>query len=231
MRFCQPGDGYRVAVDPILLASAVRIPAGSRVLDAGCGTGAALLCLLTRETKCTGLGLDQQSDLVALAKRNIEANELQDRAQVFQGKLATPPDALVPPVDVVITNPPYFEAGTVKHTPKDVQSHSESDLTLPQWIRACLKLLRPEGLFAIIHRAERLSDIVSEFHGKAGAITIIPIWSKAGVPAKRVIVTALKGRRSPTSLQPGLVLHTADGAYTPAAQAILRDGAALQTMA
>ncbi|MBL8665136.1 MAG: hypothetical protein JNM29_20040, partial [Candidatus Odyssella sp.] len=64
-------------------------------------------------------------------------------------------------------------------------------------------------------------------HGKAGEIAILPLWPKAGKPAKRFILRARKGVRTGATLLPGLVLHEGDGKYTAAAEAVLRDGAAL----
>ena len=60
--------------------------------------------------------------------------------------------------------------------------------------------------------------------GRAGEIMLFPLWPKAGVPAKRVIVSARRGVKSPMRLQPGLVLHSADGGYTSKANDVLRGG-------
>ena len=62
---------------------------------------------------------------------------------------------------------------------------------------------------------------------RAGDIAVFPLWPGIGKPASRVIVRARKGVASPTRLLPGLVLHEADGRYTTAADAILREGAGL----
>jgi len=91
-----------------------------------------------------------------------------------------------------------------------------------------LRLTRPKGAIAIIHRADRLDEIVSLLFGKAGEIEIIPLWPRAGQPAKRAIVRARKGVKGGTRMHPGLILHGSDGErYTDAAAAILRDGAPL----
>ena len=57
-----------------------------------------------------------------------------------------------------------------------------------------------------------------------GAIEIIPLWSRAGIEAKRVIIRAIKDRKTPARIHAGLVLHELDGSYTEAADAVLRDG-------
>jgi len=98
---------------------------------------------------------------------------------------------------------------------------------LADWLAFCLRMLRSRGSLCVIHRADRLDAILAALHGKAGAVEVIPLWPKAGQPARRVIVRALKGAKSPAILHPGLVLHHMDGTYTDAAQAVLRDGASL----
>jgi tRNA1(Val) A37 N6-methylase TrmN6 len=60
-----------------------------------------------------------------------------------------------------------------------------------------------------------------------GGITLIPLWPRAGEAAKRVVIRAVKDSRGPAALHPGLVLHGPDGAYTPAAEGVLRRGEGL----
>ena len=227
VQLVQPAEGYRVAIDPVLLAAAVDVPAQSKVLDVGCGTGAALFCLLARLQMVSGVGFEQHKPFAGFARRGIDINGLSARAAIVDGDLAAPPGALAAPFDAVMTNPPFFETGTVPVRPEASITHAVTDLSLKTWIRQCLSLLRRDGLFAIVHRAERLADIISALSG-CGAITVIPLWPKANRTAKRVVVTARKGRRSPAILRPGLVLHAEDGTYTAEANAILRDGSAFE---
>ena len=231
VRLFQPESGYRVAIDPVLLAAAVDVRNGARILDVGCGTGAALFCVLTRLDKSQGIGLERQSTLAALARRGIEANGLAERVQIQERDLASPASEMGASFDAVMTNPPYFEAGSVRSAPEDERAHTESTLTLSQWIDACFKYLKSEGFFAIIHRAERLADIIATVNGHAGEVKVIPLWPKAGQPAKRVIVTAKKGRKSPSMIHPGLVLHQENGDFTAEAETILRNAAPLVTSA
>jgi len=79
----------------------------------------------------------------------------------------------------------------------------------------------------LIHRADRLDDIIRCLGGRFGGITVCPLWPRAGAAAKRLIVRARKGVATPLALTAGLVLHTGSGAYTPEAEAVLR-GAPLE---
>ena len=101
----------------------------------------------------------------------------------------------------------------------------EGDAKLGDWIGFLLRMVRAKGTITLIHRADRLDEILALLHGNAGETVVFPLWPKRGVAAKRVIVRARKGIRTPLTVSPGLVLHEADGTYTEEADAILRGGA------
>jgi tRNA1(Val) A37 N6-methylase TrmN6 len=103
----------------------------------------------------------------------------------------------------------------------------EGEAQLADWVRFALAMVRPKGSITFIHRADRLEALLGAMTGKAGDITVFPLWPGNGKPASRVILRARKGVANPTRLLTGLVLHEADGRYTAAADAVLRDGAGL----
>jgi tRNA1(Val) A37 N6-methylase TrmN6 len=232
VRLVQPRDGYRAAIDPVLLAAAVPARSGERVLDLGCGVGAAALCLLARCPEVRVEGLELQEPLAELARRNAVLNGVGDRFCIISGDAAAPP---VGPLDFdhVMTNPPFFEVGrgTKSANASRVIAHEEGCLDLSAWIMAAMRMLRPKGRLTLIHRAERLGDILAAMKGRGvGEIAVLPLWPKADRDAGRVIVTGRKGVRSPFRLLPGLVLHEDGGAFTPQVEAILRHGAALDPL-
>jgi len=223
----QPATGYRVAIDPVFLAAAVPARPGEHVLDAGSGVGAAALCLAARVDGITVDGLDIDAHLVALARDNAGANGFARRITFHDGDLGRPPPALKPGhFDHVMTNPPYLAAGCAQPSPQAAKARAtvEGAVPLADWLLSCLRLLRRRGTLTLIHRADRLDRILAALAGRAGAITVLPLWPRAGVPAKRVIVRATKGASGPARLLAGLVLHDRRGGYTAGADAILRDG-------
>lgn len=227
----QPAEGYRVAIDPVLLAAAVPAGSGESVLDAGMGTGAAALCLATRVLDCAIVGIERTRPLQRLASRSVELNGMTGRIDPVLGDIAHPPPRLTAGVfDHVMTNPPFLSAATTTPPPAAgrASAHVESDLDLAGWIAACLRMLRPKGTLTLIHRADRLDDILAALSGRSGDIVVFPLWPNAGAKAaKRVIVQARKGMHGPLLLVRGLVLHYLDGSYTPAADAVLRRGEGL----
>jgi tRNA1(Val) A37 N6-methylase TrmN6 len=225
----QPATGYRVAIDPVLLAASLTAGADDYILDAGCGTGAAALCLAARIPNCRIAGVELNGELAALARSNVSANGFDDRVAVTSASFDAYAAEHAGMFDQVVTNPPFYEDG--RHTRSSADSkamaHGEQGLPLDDWIKAAAVALRAGGRLTLIHRADRLDALLAAFGKRFGAATIFPLWPRAGVEAKRVLVSAVKGRRTSPRLMPGLILHESDGAYTAAAQAILRDAAAL----
>ena len=230
VRLRQPASGYRVAIDPVLLAAAVPASGEDTVLDIGCGVGAAALCLAARAPAVRIVGIDTQRDLIRLANDNILLNKWAGRVSGMVGDLLRPPPRLEPGTFAhVMANPPFLERGqaTPPSEPGKAEAQLEGEADLAAWVRFALAMLRPKGSVTFIHRADRLEQLLAQFAGRAGEIVVFPLWPGAGKPARRVIVRARKGMASPTRLLPGLVLHEADGRFTPAAEAVLRHAAAL----
>ncbi len=227
VRLLQPVEGYRVAVDPVLLAAAVPAGAGDAVLDLGCGVGAAALCLAMRVPQCRVTGIELQRDLVRLAGENAALNGIADRITVMAGDIRHPPPRLEPGRFAhVMANPPYMQAEAANPSPLAAKAAAtvEGGADLAAWVRFALTMARPRGSITFIHRADRLEHLLAHLAGRAGGIVVLPLWPSEAKPAKRVIVHARKDSAAPTRLLPGLVLHEADGRYTAAADAVLRHG-------
>ncbi|MBF0169263.1 MAG: methyltransferase [Alphaproteobacteria bacterium] len=227
----QPRQGYRAAIDPILLAAAVPAKSGQFCLELGIGSGAASLCLLARLTELGGItGLEIDPEQAHLARLNVDLNRVSDRLQVIEGdatRLAS--DLSSSAFDHAFMNPPYLEAD--RHDPPPGaakrQAHMEKDGALEAWIAAAARLVKPKGTLTIIHRADRLSCILAALSRQFGSQHILPLWPRTGMPAKRVIVQAVRGGRGALVLLPGIVLHGGQD-YTQDAEAILRHGQAIE---
>jgi tRNA1(Val) A37 N6-methylase TrmN6 len=230
VRFRQQADGARVAIDPVFLAAAIPVEANQQVLDVGCGAGAATLCLAARVPQCRVVGLELQRDLVRLAGDNAALNGMAERITAIGGDLLQPPPRLSPgSFDHVMANPPFIEQGrgTPSANPAKAAATIEGDADLGRWVRFALAMARGRGTVTFIHRADRIDALLGHLAGRAGEITIFPLWPSSGRPASRILVRATTQIASPARLLPGLVLHEADGRFTEAAEAVLRGGAAL----
>lgn len=230
VRLRQPAEGYRVAIDPVLLAAAVPAEPHQLVLDVGCGAGAAMLCLAARVPHSRVVGLEMRRELVRLAGDNAILNAMEARVSVMIGDLLRPPPRLSPGAfDHVMANPPHHERGHAAPSAMPGKSAAtvEGDADLAAWVRFALAMVRPKGTVTFIHRADRIDAVLAEIAGRAGEVVVFPLWPGDDRPASRVLVRARKQIAAPARLMPGLVLHRPDGRLSDRAEGILREGRAL----
>lgn len=220
----QPRRGFRAGLDTVCLAAAVAAGRGGRILDAGAGAGIAGLCLLARAPQMRLTALEREPDMAALAARNFVHNGCD--AECLSGDLLDfQPGA---PFDQVMTNPPFGLDGAgsaSSHAQKDRAMRSEAGLG--PWLSACLRLLAPKGYLTLVCRADQVDAAMAALAAGAGDIRLFPLWPRAGQPAKRVLLRARKSVKSPAVVLPGLVLHAAERRFTPEAEAVLRNGGAI----
>jgi tRNA1(Val) A37 N6-methylase TrmN6 len=217
-------------MDAALLAAACDALSGQRVLEPGCGVGGALLAAATRRPEVLFQGVERDETAAALAAENVSLNDLASRVAVTGGDVEAGFRALGLPVfDAVMANPPYFDDPGALRAPSPAKRGAwMADSGLAAWTRFCLKAVREGGTITLIHRADRLADILALLAPKAGSFRIRPVAPFVDAPAKRVIVRAVKTGKAPLALLPPLVMHDRDGGkHTTQAEAILRGEADL----
>lgn len=229
VRLLQPVKGFRTSLDSVFLAAACPAKGGERVLDMGAGVGGASFCLLWRVPQCHVTGVEIQQSHVGLAQRNVPLNGREGHADFIASDIVDFRAAQV--FDHVICNPPYLEAGSYTPAASEERAmalgHEGRETTLEDWIDAGFRSLKSGGSLTMIHRADMVDKIVRGLGRRFGAVEIIPLYPRSGEEARRVIVRAVKDRKSPARLHGGIILHEEDGGYTMAADAILRDGGAI----
>ena len=221
----QPPRGYRAGLDAALLAAACDARDGARVIEAGCGAGGALLAAAARRPGARFTGVERDSAAVRLAQENIALNGMADRVEVVEGDVALRFAGLgLEPFDAALANPPFFDDPDALRGPAAERRGAwMADDGLEAWVGFLSKAVREGGTITLIHRADRLADILALLAPKAGSIQILPIHPFADEPAKRVLVRAIKTGKAPLRLLPALVLHDREGGkHSPRTEAILR---------
>jgi tRNA1(Val) A37 N6-methylase TrmN6 len=235
LRLKQPGGGHRVGHDAILLAAACPARAGERVVEFGAGVGAAGLALALRVDGAEFVLVEVDAGLTALAAENARVAGLAGRVSCIVLDVAAPARAftaagLAPGSAArVLMNPPFNDPARQRASPDRARrlARAGSGSTLTAWIKAAARLLRPRGTLTLIWRADGLADVLRALDPAFGGVTVLPVHSKAGAPAIRILVRATKGSRAPLALLPPLVLNDRAGRPTEAAEAVLREGALL----
>lgn len=229
----QPRTGYRAGIDPVLLAASVPLSSGQSLLDLGCGSGIAALCVAARVPGVVLSGLEIQPAYAALARRNSAHNALP--LEVSEGDIANmPPELRARQFDHVIINPPYFDRthSTAAQDAGREQAMGEA-LPLADWVRAAARRTLLGGTVTVIQRAERLPDLLTAMVAHLGSIEVLPLIPRRGRAARLILLRGRKGGRAALRLHDGWLLHAGkshgqDGDdYTGATSDVLRNAAAL----
>ena len=228
----QPRRGHRIGSDAALLAAAADLSEG-RLVDVGAGVGAVGLGILVRHALTYADCVEVDPALAGIAAGNAVRNGLGPRARVIPVDIFDAPARRISGLadetaDLVVTNPPFFQSGTVRASPDAYRARAHvfagdaGTQALIGWIRACLALLRPGGRLALICRPDGLQMILTAVENRLGALALMPVYPRLGASARRLIVTGVKGSRAPLRIAPALVLHETDGRLTPESEAIHR---------
>lgn len=223
VRLVQPETGFRAGTDSLLLAAAVACRPGGEALELGCGCGGALLPAAWRMPDVRMTGIDLQQTMVDLARLGADQNGFTGRVTVETGEASAWVRSHENRFDLVFANPPYFEPGRISEPGEGKAEAYLESLDLAGWVKAMTFAAKPRMPIVMVHRAAELARILAAFDRQTGDITILPISSKPGEEARRVLVRGRKGlKRGPLRLLAPLVTHQADGSASPALEAVRR---------
>ena len=216
-----PGDCFPLSTDSMVCADFARFPTGSRVADLGCGCGILSLLLLAKDPALQVTGIELEPSAAGAAAEN--ALQCGGRFTVLQGDLRQIPELLpAGSMDGCISNPPYFPPNSGFRAQGVMgRARSEETLSLAQLTRAAGWLLRTGGRFALVHRAERLADVIFELrsHGLEPKRLQFVRHSPAAA-VSLVLVEAVKGGKPGMDCLPELLLRDETGAETADCQRI-----------
>ncbi len=207
LRLLQPRQGYRAGIDPVLLAAACPAKEADRILDLGCGSGIAGLCLARRVPGVELTGVEIQPAYADLARRNADLNGIP--ATIVEADLRNlPTDLRQRQFDHVIANPPFFDPSqTTAATDPGRAIARSGEASLADWIDIAARRLAPRGALTLIHKPERLPQILAALGGRLGSLQIAPLSPRAGRDPTLILVRAVKDGRAPLRLAAAIPLH------------------------
>ena len=228
----QFSEGFRGTTDTVLLAASIKASSGEKVLELGCGVGVGLCCLLSRLSGLEAYGIEIDRKAANLCKENLKINQM--KATIINSDLSNKAVKINKmSFDHIFMNPPFYKEGMVKKiSNKSISLAKIEVLRLDSWISMASKRCKPRGKITIIHRSDRLPEILSLLKDSFGSIKVLPLSSFKGDPTKTVIVQATKGSRGIFKLYPQKNIHIRTGkgkeaVYEDEFRGILWDGKAL----
>lgn len=219
LKIIQADDVFSFSIDAILLAKFVYVPIQKgRLIDLCTGNGVIPLALSER-TKGQIYGVEIQERLYHMAVRSVEENGLSERLSMIHSDInALPKEMLNESFDVVTCNPPYFES--FSKTEQNVNQYlalarHEIACTLEDVIRISSRLVKQKGKVALVHRPERLTDMIELMRKyRLEPKRVQFIHPKLGKEANIVLLEGMKDGQKGLKCLPPVVVYDEDGAYT-----------------
>jgi tRNA1(Val) A37 N6-methylase TrmN6 len=214
----QSDEHFPFSIDAVLLAHFASLKPRDKVVDLGTGSGVIPLLLSTRSAKSTIVGLELRPEAADMAKRSVILNGLDDQISIVQGDIRQVKNNLpAGDFDLVTCNPPYLPIGSGEISPADGRSMARHELhcTLQDVIDAANWLLRTGGRFTLVHRPERLTEIIS----LCRSMRLEPKRLRFAHPmrgrdANIVLVEAMRNGKPGLRVEPVIYVHNSDGTYT-----------------
>lgn len=219
LKIIQKIDGFCFGIDSVLLSDFARkIKNNSKVLDLGTGTGilGILLCAKTNLKQITGIEI--QKEIADMATRSIMLNNLQKKFDILNCNIKDIDKILkIDSYDAIVTNPPYKKpnSGKINENKTKLISRHEIEANLDDFIKISFKMLKDKGTLYMVHRAERLVDILSTMRKyKMEPKRIRFVYSNKNSESKLVLIEAIKNAKPFLKIEEPLYIYSENGEYT-----------------
>ena len=219
LKIIQKSDGFCYGIDSVLLSDfAKNIKKNSNVIDMGTGTGILGFLLIAKTRINKVIGIEIQPEIADMAQRSIAMNCLDNKFKILNCNIKEIDNKLKEDsYDAVITNPPYKKLNSGKTNENEVKliSRHEVKASLEDFIKVSFKMLKDKGSLYMVHRAERLVDIMYEMRkNKMEPKRIRFVYSNQRSESKLVMIEAVKNGKSSVRIEEPLFIYNDDGSYT-----------------
>lgn len=219
LKIIQNKKGFCFGIDSILLSDfAKEIKKGSKVLDMGTGTGiiATLLCKKTELKEI--IGIEKQKEVCEMAQKSIKLNQLERQFKIINEDIMNLNKILEKNTfDVIVTNPPYKKknTGIKNEEEKKIIARHETTATLEDFIRISKDLLKDKGEFYMVHRPERLVDILNDMRKYKIEPKILRfVYANQDSEPKLILIKGIKNGKPFLTVQNNLYIYDKKGKYT-----------------
>lgn len=215
----QDTDCFSFSLDSIMLANFATIRLkDKKIVDLGCGNGVIPLIMSLRCDKKI-IGVEIQSKLADMAKRSVEYNGLTDTIEIINCNMKDyVSDKTFESFDLITCNPPYFKVNDKNYFNDNIEkviARHEVEITLSELIVIVKKLLKNNGNFAIVHRTDRLMEILSEFRkNNIEPKRVRFVHEKSNKESTLVLIEGQKNGKVGLKVENPFILYNEDGSET-----------------
>ncbi len=216
LKIIQNEEGFCFGIDSVLLSEfAKEIKKTDKVIDLGTGTGILSFLIYGKRKAKDITGVEIQKEVADMAKRSVKLNGLENNIKIICSDIKNLEEKNC--YDVVICNPPYKElkTGIINENEKKLISRHEISATLEDFIKISKQLLKDKGSLYMVHKSERLVDIVAILREyKIEPKKIRFIFPKEGKDSNLVLIKAVKGGNRFLKIEKPLYVYDKNGDYT-----------------
>ena len=218
LKIYQDDDYFKFSLESILLPNFVTINLkDQKILDL-CSGNAPIPLVLSTKTKKKIIGVELQKEIFALAKKSIEINHLEDQITILNEDVKNLKNIFEGDTfDIITVNPPYFKISDNSYLNNNkikTNARHEKSLTLEELIKIVKYLLKNNGSFYMVHRTERLIEIIDLLKSN----NLMPkkiqfIYPKKDSSSKLFMIKAVKNGKNGLEVMDSLYIHNEDGSY------------------
>ena len=219
LKIIQNEMGFCFGIDSVLLSDFARkIKRNAKVIDLGTGTGIIPILLCGKTELKRIVGVEVQEEVFDLANRIIKLNNLENKFEVINENIKNLKNIYeYGSFDVVVTNPPYKKENTgIKNlNNKKLISRHEITANLEDFVEISKYLLKDRGSIYMVHRPERLVDILFLMRkNKLEPKKIKFVYSNVNTEPKLVLIEAVKNAKPFLQIEKNLYIYNENGEYT-----------------
>jgi tRNA1Val (adenine37-N6)-methyltransferase len=226
LKLLQSCSGYRVSIDPLLLAYFVSVQRGQKIVDLGTGNGVICLALAHLYPSASLTGIELQASLAERAERNVRLNGFEGRVRIISGDVRGRQYAPKPgSFDVAVCNPPYRKPSSGRISVNDEKRIARHELNgdLVAFLHAGAVLLRNKGRMALVYLADRSADLIVAMRQTGiEPKRLRMVLSFPEMEASLILLEGVKGGKAGLAVQPPLVIYRRGKDYTDEVAAIIQ---------
>lgn len=215
----QDTDGFNFSIDTMLLADFVTIPTRTKYICDLCSGNAPIPLYLTLRTKANIIGVEIQKESYQLAMKSVEHNQLEKQITMLNENLIGISSKIGKNhFEVVTCNPPFFKVGDNQLNPSDKKAIARHEVfaRLEDIVKEASDLLNTKGRFAMVHRPDRLIEILEVFqkyHIEPKRLRFV--YPKLGSPCNHILIEGIKdGSFGGLVVLPPLIVYNDDNKWT-----------------